>query len=492
MIAANLPALQVVVPLVAAPLCLLLSRRAAWALATLAGALTLVIAVRLLQQVLAGGALSYAMGGWIAPLGIEYRIDEVGAFVLVIVSAVSTLSLLFARASVEREVPADRIAQLYTGWMLLLAGLLGITVTGDAFNLFVFLEISSLATYLLVALARDRRALVAAFRYLVMGTIGATFLLIGIGLLYMVTGTLNMSDIAERLPAMLDTRTAKVAFAFVLVGLGIKAAIFPLHLWLPSAYAYAPSAVSAVIAGTATKVAVYALLRLVFSVFGTDFAFGRLDTDAVLMLIALPGIFVASTVAIFQQDVKRMLAWSSIAQVGYMVLGLALLTHTALTATIIHLFNHAVMKTALFMALGAVFFRAGSVQLDRMAGLGRRMPLTMAAFVIAGLGLVGVPLTVGFVSKWYLVVGALEAGHAAVAVAVLVSSLLALVYVWRVVEVAYLREPDEGAAAVREAPLAMLAPMWLLVLASLYFGVDTAVTTEVAARAATVLLRGPL
>jgi multicomponent Na+:H+ antiporter subunit D len=491
-ISQHLPALQVVVPLIAAPVCVLLRRGAwAWALASVASASTLAAALVLLARVQESGTITYDLGGWPAPYGIEYRIDLVNAFVLVIVSMISTITLLYGRRSVASEVPGEKLHLFYTGWMLFLTGLLGIAITGDAFNVFVFLEISSLSTYLLISLGRDRRALMAAFRYLIMGTIGATFLLIGIGLLYMMTGTLNLADIAERLPAAIETRTAKVAFAFVLIGLGIKAAVFPLHVWLPGAYTYAPSAVSVVVAATSTKVAVYLIMRFVFTIFGAQYVFVGLGIDRLLLLLALLAMFIASTIAIFQVNIKRMLAWSSIAQIGYMVLGISLLSQAALTASIVHLFNHAIMKAALFMVMGAVFFRIGSVRLEDMAGLGREMPWTMAAFVVAGLSLVGVPLTVGFVSKWYLVLAALQGGHVIIAVLVLLSSLLALIYVWRVVEVAYFRERG-GGEAVREAPLSLLLPMWLLVAASIYFGLNTALTVDVADAAAATLQGGPL
>lgn len=272
-VAAHLPALQVIVPLLAAPTCVLLDDgRRAWALATMVSVLALVFSIGLLSQVLDGGVVTYAIGGWAAPWGIEYRIDEVNALVALLVSASSTVVLVYARQSVEREVGEDRGALFYTAWLLCLTGLLGIAVTGDAFNVFVFLEISSLSTYALVAFGRERTALIAAFRYLIMGTVGATFILIGVGLLYALTGTLNMSDLADRLPAAQETRTVRAAFGFLTVGIALKMAMFPLHGWLPGAYASAPTAVAAFLASTATKVAVYLWLRFVFTVFGVEFA----------------------------------------------------------------------------------------------------------------------------------------------------------------------------------------------------------------------------
>ena len=355
------------------------------------------------------------------------------------------------------------------------------------FNVFVFLEISSLSSYALIAQGTTRRALTSALQYLVMGTIGGTFILLGIGMIYMVTGTLNIVDMAVQLAAVGPNRTVLVALACIGIGTGIKLAVFPLHIWLPNAYTYAPAIVTAFLAATATKVAYYVLVRFIFGVFGGDFVH-VLRLDAVLMPLAIAAMFVGSFVAIFQDDIKRMLAYSSVAQIGYMVLGLSLASVSGLTGGLVHLFNHAIMKSGLFLVVAAVLLRVGSTRLDAFAGLGRRMPLTMAAFVAGGLSLIGVPLTVGFVSKWYLVMGAFEAGLWPVAVLILLSSLLAVVYIWRVVEVAYFREPPEEAAEVKEAPFSLLAPTWVLIGATIFFGVFTSLSVGVASAAARMLL----
>lgn len=492
MILAQLPALQVVFPLLAAPICLLVRNgRIAWFIALTVSGLTLGIAWLLLRQVLDTGTIAYAFGGWAAPWGIEYRVDPLSVYLLLIVAGISFVVLAFAARSVPAEIHPNQQALFYTVFLLCLAGLLGIVITGDAFNLFVFLEISSLSSYVLISMGKDRRALTAAYQYLVMGTIGATFILIGVGFLYMMTGTLNMADLAARLPEVAHTRTVQAAFAFLTVGISLKLALFPLHLWLPNAYTYAPSAVSGFLAATATKVAVYVLLRFVFSVFGPEYSFKTLPFGEILLILASVAILSASTVAISQNNVKRMLAYSSLAQIGYMVLGIGLATETGLTAAILHLFNHALIKGALFLVLGCVFYRLGSVRLGAMKGLAKRMPWTMAAFVIGGLSLIGVPLTVGFISKWYLILGALESGWWPVVVVVILGSLLSLIYVWRVVEMVYRQDPDDDLPEASEAPLSLLLPTWTLILANLYFGIDTSFSVGVA-RIAARLLIGPL
>jgi multicomponent Na+:H+ antiporter subunit D len=490
-LALHLPALQVVVPLLAAPLTVLVRRRSlAFGVALAASWAAFAIAVALWLQVADAGTISYAIGNWPPPWGIEYRVDALSAFVLVLVAGIAALVLPYSRASIEAEVPREQQYLFYTMFVLCLAGLLGITITGDAFNIFVFLEISSLATYVLIALGRDRRALVASYQYLIMGTIGATFIVIGIGLLYLMTGTLNLADMGRRLAAVQHTRPVLTALAFLTVGISLKLALFPLHQWLPNAYAYAPSAVSALLAATATKVAVYVLLRFYFSVFGESAVFAELPMQEVMLLLALAGMFVASTIAIFQTDLKRLFAYSSVGQIGYIILGLSFNSAAGLTATIVHLFNHGVTKGAIFLLLGSVTMVVGGTGLARVQGLGRRMPLTSFGIVLCGLSLIGVPGTAGFVSKWYLILAALEQGQWWLVFLIVASSLLALAYVWRFVEAAYFHEPPQGAASKARVPLSMALPAGALVAAAVYFGLDTSFTVGSATQAATLLLGG--
>ncbi len=491
MIALHFPVLQIAVPLVAAPLCVLLRKRdLAWGAATLATWAAFIISCMLFAEVQRSGVILYALGSWPAPWGIEYRVDALNAFVLLVVSGVSAVVMLFARDSILAEFGRDREYLFYCAYLLAFSGLLGVTITGDAFNLFVFLEISSLGSYVLIAAGRDRRALVASFQYLIVGTIGATFIVIGVGFLYAMTGTLNMADLAGKVRAYGANPAIVVAYAFLVVGASLKLALFPLHLWLPNAYTFAPSMVSAFLAATATKVGFYVLVRFVFTVFGPEFSFDTLSVGLPLAILAMLGIFATSTVAIFQNDIKRMLAYSSVAQIGYMVLGISLHSVAGVAAGLMHVFNHALMKGALFCAVGCIVYRMGSAHLNSFAGAGRRMPWTMAAFCAGGLSLIGVPLTAGFISKWHLILAVLERGWWPLAVLLVLSSILALIYIWRVVEPAYFREPEPGTERMQEAPLTLLVPTWILVLANIYFGIETSLNVDGAFAAARSLLGG--
>lgn len=484
--------LVVLLPLLSAPFAMLFgNRNVAYLLSLAASICSFLLSIYLLLLVKDGSVISYHIGGWAPPLGIEYRIDAANALVLLIVAAISLAVLPYARTSIEKEIAEKNHALFYACFMLCFTGLMGVTITGDAFNVFVFLEISSLSTYVLVALGaeKDRRALSAAYDYLVLGTIGATFFVIGLGLIYMATGTLNMVDLSERLGSMEGNRTIRSAFAFIVIGMGLKLAIYPLHRWLPGAYTYAPSAVSAFLAATATKVAIYVVIRFMFSVFSIRFGFEHDTVRYIFFPFAIIAMFAASFIAVFQVNVKRLLAYSSVAQIGYMLLGISLFSVTGLSATLVHLFNHAVTKGALFLAVGAIIYQTGSPMVAHMAGLGKKMPWTSAAIVVGGLSLIGVPGTVGFVSKWVLLNAALEAGLWPISLLIVLSSLIAVVYVWKLVELLYL-EPAPQDSQVKEAPLSLLVPMWALVLVTIWFGFDADFTVQVSNMAANSLFNG--
>ncbi|MDG1873981.1 MAG: monovalent cation/H+ antiporter subunit D family protein, partial [Mariniblastus sp.] len=471
MIFHQLPILLIVIPLMTAPLLVILgNRKAALPVALSVVWSVFAIAIALINQVAQTGPIEYELGGWSSPYGIVYVVDHLSSFVILFVSGLGAIVLTYAPASINREVPHSKHYLFYATYLLCMTGLLGMCITGDLFNVFVFLEISSLSSYALISLGKTRRAPLAALQYLIFGTIGATFFLIGIGLLYQMTGTLNMADIASRLALVDGSRTKLVAFAFMTAGLFIKMAVFPLHTWLPNAYTYAPSVVTAFIAATATKVSVYAFIRLVYLIFTPQFAFETLPLDNALMVLSLIGIFVASAAAIYQTDIKRLLAYSSVAQIGYMLLGISMANLDGLTAGIVHMFNHALIKGGLFMVVGCFVYRLGSAKLDDLRGAGKTMPWTSFAWAIGGLGLIGVPLTAGFISKWLLLTSALHNNWWGVAVLMLASSLLAVIYVWRVVELLYFSEPSKLASSAKEAPLTMLVPTYVVIAATVVFG----------------------
>ena len=490
-LAHHLPALQVIVPMLTAPLVMLLKPAGlARAAATAASLFAFAIAIAMTMGVLDGHVYTYRMGSWPAPYGIELAVDRFSALLLLIVTGASSIALLAGRRSVDADIDESRQPLFYSAWLLALAGLSGIPVSADAFNIFVFMEISSLASYVIIAGGSDRRALPAVFKYLIMGTIGATFYLIGIGLIYLMTGTLNLADMELRIHEVSDQKPILIAAGFITIGLALKAALFPLHVWLPNAYTYAPNAVTVFLAACSTKVSLYLLLRFDFFVFQGNLAGHDIQFTYFLMPLAVLAILIASGVALFEQNIKRLLAYSSIAQIGYILLGASFVTVAGLTASTVHIFNHALAKGSLFLAVGCLATSCLGVRLPDLGGVAKRMPWTAAAFIVSGFSLIGIPGTVGFISKWYLITAALEQGSLGIAlVAILViSSLMAVIYIWRIVEAIYFAEPTSDLAKVREAPLVMLVVTWTAALANLYFGLVPDLPVTLASSAAETLL----
>lgn len=491
-ILSHAPALVVVTPLLAAPLIVLFKNlKLAHGIALLAGLCSFVFSVTLWTQTREGGAISYAIGSWAPPWGIEYRVDALNAFILCLVSATALAVLLFSRSSNAHEVSSEQRYLFYSLFCLCLSGLLGMAITGDAFNIFVFLEISALSTYVLIAMGRDRRALVAAYQYLIVGTIGATFIVIGIGLLYLLTGTLNLVDMSSRLKTVSEFRPVFAAFSFITAGVFLKLALFPFHQWLPNAYTYAPTTIASFLAATATKVSIYVLLRFYFSVFDIGQITEQFPLTWMLGILAVAGMFAGSASAIFQSDMKRMLAFSSVGQIGYIVLGIAMLTYDSLTASILHLFNHGITKGASFLLLGVVVARIGGTQLQAMRGMGKTMPFTTVGLLICGLSLIGVPGTAGFVTKLFLVKAAITLNQWGVVALIAISSMLAVAYVWRFVVTVYFTPPPEKSRdAAMLATWDMKVLTTLSVLAVIYFGLDTDFTLSSARAAVDVMLGG--
>ena len=470
------PVLIPVVPLImAAMLALSPSGRLSWILSMVATAASFYFALLTLGTVQSepGGIIEYWIGNWDV-IGIEFRVDALNAMILLLVTGMGFLASIFAWTTIAAEVQKQKISLFLSAFLLCFAGLCGVTATGDAFNLFVFLEISSLSTYVLVAMgaSRDRRALTSAFDYLIMGTLGASFYIIGVGFLYAATGTLNMAELAAQLPALSGNRSVQVGFAFIIVGLGLKAAMWPLHQWLPNAYAYSPSFVTMFLAATATKVALYAMIRWLFTIFNPDYAFEQAIFTFILAPLGIAAMVICSFQAVFQTDVRRMLAYSSVAQVGYMILGISIATTAGVAAGLLHLFNHSLIKGALFMAIAGICINYKGTTIRDFAGLGRSAPFTMAAFAIAALSLIGVPLTAGFISKLQLGYALFEHGWWWAVLLVVFSSFLAVLYVGRILQSIFFMPPANPRKTRKEAPLLLLVPLWILALANIYFGID--------------------
>lgn len=488
----DVPALPVLVLLASAlvlPLVTLVARRSAYGIALFASAAATAFSVLNLVRVLEEGRIRYFMAGWPPPIGIEYVLDPLSAFVILVINAVALTVLVHARLSVKAEIRGEnRGVPYYALVLLMLCGFNGIVATGDFFNLYVWLEISSLSLYGLIA-AGDRGSPVAAFRYLIMGVIGASFYLLGLGFVFIMTGSLNMADLAAILPHVRTEPPVIVGLVLMVTGMSIKMALFPLHGWLPDAYTMAPSSASALIAPTGTKVGAYVLIRMLFFVFGAEFAARTLPVTAVIGWLAAAAVVYGSIMAIAQKELKRMLAFSSIAQVGYIGIGIGLASPLGLIGAVLHVLNHAVMKALLFLVAGSFRLKIGHSRIDRFdVSVRRKMPWTTAAFTVGALSMVGVPPLAGFFSKWYLALGAVRAEKWVFLAVILVSSLLNAVYFFRVIERIYMKKEGQGESQDAaqgghdpggtnepgDTPASMLGPVLTLAAALLALGVFNA------------------
>jgi multicomponent Na+:H+ antiporter subunit D len=406
--------------------------------------LAVVFAALGFEHAVTAGPIRHSLGGWIPPIGIEYVLDPLAGFMMLVVLFVATAVVAHSKGVVVRELPEREVA-FYAVSLLLLTGFSGIILTNDLFNLYVFLEISSLSSYALVA-AGERPSPVAAFRYLLVGTIGASFYLLGLGFLYLMCGSLNMADVARILPEIYHQPPVIVGLALIVVGVSVKMALFPLHSWLPDAYTFAPSATSALIAPLGTKIGAYVLLRVLFYVFDPAYVRDDLPVCEILKWLSLAAILFGSVMAMPQKEMKRMLAYSSVAQIGYIGLGIGLASAFGFIGAVLHVLNHAFMKGSLFLVAGNLRATVGHTQIPLFDHtLRKAMPWTMTAFTVSALSMIGIPPAAGFFSKWYLVLAGLEQENWMAVAVILSSSLLNAVYFFRVLERVYLR-PAAGSA----------------------------------------------
>jgi multicomponent Na+:H+ antiporter subunit D len=449
-VSTNLPVLLFLIPflgaLIAAAVGWIIRDAARWiALASLT--VTAAVSVLAVPRVLREGSLHTHMGGWPPPIGIEVLLDPLSAFIGAVVAVVGLIVVSGAQSQVSQEL-AGRETVYYAAVLLLISGLMGIVVTGDLFNLFVQIEVASLSAYALVA-AGGRGAPRAGMNYLIIGSLGASLYLMGVGFLFAATGTLNMADVA-RLIGGAEPRLVLVGGLLIVVGLGVKMALLPLHMWMPPAYQRAPAPAAAVMAPLVTKVSAYALLRVMFWVFGDSVA--ATATDRLLLdllaFVGAAGILVGGVLALVQTDLRRLLAYSSIGQMGVVALGIGLANQAGLTGAVLHIANDALMKGVLFLAAGMALLRFGVHNVNQLSRLRGRAPWTAAAIVVAGLSLVGIPPLSGFFGKWYVLTGALADGRWALAGALVVGSLASVGYVFRIFEQLFFaqRPGDAGSA----------------------------------------------
>lgn len=430
------------------------SKKVAGYFALAAAAVMFVFSLMLKWQLNVRGTFSYALGGWTAPWGIEFNVDPLGVYMAMILTGVGFIILLYATRDLEHELSDRALGTFYTLYLLLIPSMVGLALTNDLFNVFVFMEITTITAVAIICVKDNMETIEASLKYLILSVIASASILMAIALLYMVTGHLNMSYVSSELSQALTTYPNVIiaAMALFLVGFGLKSALFPMHVWLPDAHGSAPSPSSAVLSGLVVKIYVVVLIRLFFQVFPGSI----IDVIPVLEItlwLSSIGMVLGSMFAIVQNDIKKMLAYSSISQVGYIFFGISLVSFTAFQGSLFHILNHAIIKAMLFLVAGVIIYTTGLRRVGNLSGLGFKLPVTMICFTIGALGMIGIPGTSGFISKWYLALGALEAGRPFFVLIILVSSMLNGIYYLPIVINAFFGEKGEELEQIKFKPL---------------------------------------
>jgi len=458
------PVLLIAVPLglaFAAPLLGLISSKIVKFIPVAAFLFNLVVASLIIPEAVAGPVV-VNIGGFSPPFCINLFVGPVAALFSALIALAGFLVAVYSLVYI-REGAEEKYHILY---LLLLTGATGVVLTGDLFNLFVFFEILCISSYALVAYLGSRAGIEAAVKYLIQGAVGSSLLLIGIGLLYGIFGTLNMADIAARIQSA-EPWEVFIPMALMLTGLGVEAAIFPLNAWLPDAHSSAPSSISAILSGIAIEVGLYAVIRLLFTVFGIS------DIYIFFVFLGVLTLLIGEMCAFCQNNIKRMLAYSSIGQIGLIIFAVFMATSGSVTGGLFQIISHTLGKGLLFLAAGYMIVRSGSMEIASFKGMGRRMPLTSVAFTIGALSLVGLPPFAGFPGKFLIIRAALARETILFTVLiglVLLTTVIEGTYFLRVIQVIYFKKGDKGKGGA-EAPAAALAPMFVLMILIIVIGI---------------------
>ncbi|MEA3506973.1 MAG: proton-conducting transporter membrane subunit [Elusimicrobiota bacterium] len=428
-------------------------------IAGLAIALSLIVSLALF-----GNPGTYAMAGWEFPVGIILVVDGFSAPILVITNFIALMCIVFSYDYIKEYGAKEKY---YTLFLLMLTGMNGVIVTGDIFNLYVFLEIASVASYALVGFGTQREEVEATFKYLVLSSIGTAFMLLGIGLVYANTLNLNMAVISQIMAAGEISASVYLAAIFFIVGFSIKAALVPFHAWLPDAHPSAPAPISAMLSGVLIKtIGIYSFIRVTYVMLG-------MNTGAVpqaLRVLGMLSMIIGVLLALGQWDFKRLLAYHSVSQMGYIALGFGLATPLGIIGALFHLLNHSVFKSLLFLNSGSVDYRLNTRNLRDMGGLTQNMPVTGTTSMIASLSIAGIPPFNGFWSKLIIIIAAIQAGHPILALWAVIASILTLASFVKVQRYAFIGKIKEALKEVRESTLAMQVPMIILAAACVLMG----------------------
>lgn len=420
----------------------------------------------LLFQVMTHGSYMYNVGNWSPTIGIQFSIDEFSTMMVFFILMMTTLVVVYSLRDIEHEILPKQIPVYYSLVFLLLVGMVGITFTNDLFNTYVFMEILAMTSCAIISIKRKKENFMAAFKYLMLNTLASISFLFGVTLLYMATGFLNITEMSNQMATAWEIYPTNIllALGFMAAGLGIKAAVFPLHTWLPDAHSSAPTPSSALLSGLVVKVYIFVAMKVLFRLVGTDIIIGNLGIHNYIAYFAATGMIMGSVFAIGQKDIKRMLAYSSVAQLGYIFLGIGMATTQGLSVSLFHVVSHGLMKSALFLSAGAIIYKTEKRKINDLSGIGYEMPLTMIVFSIAALGMIGIPGMSGFMSKWYLALAVLESNQPFYLLVILLSSFLNAVYYLPIIVAAFLKPREDGSEEMTRdgIPRTMTVPMMII------------------------------
>ena len=440
----------------------------------LALTLSTIASVQLVWQTLTQGSIVYTLGGWAPPWGIVFVIDTFSALMIAVLIIGALATFITCRDEIMGHFE-EKSAAFVALILLTLAGHVGIVSTGDLFNLYVLIEVAALTGYALLGLGGSRARL-SSLNYLCIGSVGASFYLLGVGYLYMMTGSLNMADLTSVLQTFPDNSSLRAAIAVLFIGLWVKMALFPFHGWLPGAYSHSAPVTATLLAPMTTKVMAYVVIRMLVTVFPAGLAIPSAVPEAAVILATL-AIFAGSLMAFRQTDLRRMLAYIVVAEVGYMVGGAFIGNRMAMTGAMLHILADAFMTLTLFLAVCNIARKRESLEFSNLQGLFKAMPFTMAAFILGAMSMIGVPPLFGFFSKWHLLMGALQAGQYPFMVALIVSSLVNVVLFFRLFEIAFFEKP-EGGAVFQEVRWIRLVPVAVVALLLIAAGMSTGLIVD--------------
>jgi multicomponent Na+:H+ antiporter subunit D len=410
------------------------------------------------------GTLLHFMGGWEPPYGIVLVEDSLSLLILLIINVVGFLSIVFSYSYILRY---EDYLRFFSMFLLMIAGMNGVAIAGDLFNLYVFLEIASIASYALVGYGVGPEELEASFKYLILGVLASTLILFGIAIIYAATGSVSMADVARFLINNPGNRAVLLASGFFLMGFSLKAGLVPFHAWLPDAHPAAPAPISAMLSGVLIKVlGIYAMIRVFYHVIGITPLVSQI-------FIGIGGLsmVVGALMGFGQDDMKRLFAFSSISQMGYVMIGIGLGTPLGIFGALFHLLNHAGYKSLLFLSSGAIERETRTRNLSELGGLREKMPVTSAASVVGSLSISGVPPFNGFWSKLIILLAAFQARNFLVAGIVVFTAFLTLTYYLRFQKNAIFGSVSEKVKGAHEAPIPMVMPLVIFAIFCLLIGV---------------------